>query len=163
MKLSAEHIELLMQEALIEAEKASGLGEVPVGAVIALGGKIIARAHNLVETKKDATAHAEVLAMQEASRALGNWRLKDAVLCVTLEPCTMCIGAAKLSRIPTIIFGANDPRMGAVGSLYDIAIDNRVGPAPRIIRGVREDECRRMLSSFFEQRRASTDSSRMLT
>ena len=151
-----------MQEALIEAEKASSLGEVPVGAVIALGGKIIARAHNLVETKKDATAHAEVLAMQEAGRALGNWRLKDAVLCVTLEPCTMCIGAAKLSRIPTIIFGANDPRMGAVGSLYDIAIDNRVGPAPRIIRGVRGAECRKILSSFFEERRVSSNNSRML-
>ncbi|NDC39037.1 MAG: nucleoside deaminase [Proteobacteria bacterium] len=162
MKLTADFIDHLMEQALAEAEKAAKIGEVPVGAVVAVQNKIISRAHNLVETKKDASAHAEVLAMQQASSTLSNWRLNNAVLCVTLEPCTMCIGALRLSRIGTIIFGAEDPRMGAVGSLYDLSIDDRLGAPPRVIRGIREAQCRTQLSSFFEELRTERSSGRVL-
>jgi tRNA(adenine34) deaminase len=162
MKLSAEFIEHLMEQALEEAHKASKIGEVPVGAVVAVENKIIARAHNLVESKKDASAHAEVLAIQQASSSIGNWRLTDAVLCVTLEPCTMCIGASRLARIPTIVFGVDDPRMGAVGSLYDISVDERLGPPPRVIRGIKEAQCRTVLSSFFEELRTERSGGRTL-
>ena len=140
----------LMTEALLGAEKAASLGEVPIGAVIAHSGRIIARAHNLIETKKDATAHAEVLAIRQASEVLGNWRLSECVLCVTLEPCVMCMGAIKLSRIPFLVFGANAPVLGAAGSLCDLT---NVGPELQVVPGVKEAECAAILKNFFAVRR----------
>ena len=161
MKITTEFIEILMEQALLEAQKGETSGEVPVGAVIAVNGEIIARAHNEVEMRRDASAHAEILAMREASRVLENWRLKEAVLCVTLEPCTMCIGALRLARVPTVVFGAEDPRLGALGSLYDLSIDDRVGPLPHVIRGIQARKCKGLLSKFFEKRR-TTDTQRVL-
>ena len=138
-----------MQEALIEAQKAAALGEVPVGAVIAHNGSIIARAHNLTESETDATGHAEILAIRAASKVIGNWRLSEATLVVTLEPCTMCAGAIKLSRVSTVVFGTLDPRAGGMGSLYDVSADTRTGPPPRVVTGVCEETCRKILKDFF--------------
>ncbi len=142
-----------MSAALKQAQLAASCGEVPVGAVLAHAGKIIAEAHNLTETNHDATCHAEILVIRQASRTLENWRLADSILVVTLEPCGMCATAIKLARIPTLVFGIADPRAGAVGSLYDLSQDSRTGPPPRVISGVRAEECRELLRSFFEKRR----------
>ncbi len=140
-----------MHAALEQAQAGAAQGEVPVGAIVVVGGEIVSRAHNEVESGKDASAHAEILAMRRAALSAGDWRLNDALLCVTLEPCTMCIGAAKLARIPTIVFGAEDPRLGAVGSLYDLSQDARNGPVPRVIRGIEEERCRNLLQEFFKR------------
>lgn len=145
--------EKLMRLALQQAELAAQRGEVPVGAVIARDFEIIAVAHNLVETEKDASRHAEMIVLQEASKKLGDWRLKDLTLCVTLEPCSMCIGAAKLARVDSIIFGAEDPEKGACGSLFDLSQDARVGPNPRLITGILANESISLLRSFFRQKR----------
>lgn len=153
MSLSQELIDHLMTEALSEAEKAFLENEVPVGAVVSYRDKIIARAHNTVEKDKQVSSHAEVLAMQFASKVIGDWRLTECILCVTLEPCSMCIGAIRLSRIGTIIYGASDPRLGACGSLFDLSQDPRLGATPRVISGVREDDCRNLLQEFFIQQR----------
>lgn len=144
-----------MSEALKEASLGAGKGEVPVGAVIAVNGAIVARAHNLTETVSFVGAHAEMLAIQEASRLSANWRLSESVLCVTLEPCTMCFGAARLSRIPTIIYGAGDSRQGAIGSLYDLSTDTRLGPPIKVIRNHMAEECSRLLRDFFASKRGS--------
>lgn len=143
-----------MGEALDEAKKAAVLGEVPVGVVLAVDGKIVARAYNLVESSIDATAHAEMLAMHTLSRAQSNWRLSNVVLCATLEPCVMCTGAIRLARIPTVIFGAGDSRFGAMGSVYNLLQPDRTGAPPTVIGGVRADEARALLQSFFAARRA---------
>lgn len=154
MQYSKAALTDLMQEALKEAQTAGRKGEVPVGAVIVIGEKIISRAHNLVESLKDVSAHAEMLAIRQASQSIGNWRLSEAVLCVTLEPCPMCIGAIRLARIPTIVFGAHDPRLGAVGSLFDLGSDSRLGSVPRIIQGIEEKACSEILTNFFTSKRA---------
>lgn len=158
LRFSASQLEELMEEALSEAEIAASLGEVPVGAVIARrlgsGIEIIATAHNEVERRSDASAHAEMLAIQRASSAGGNWRLDDCVLAVTLEPCTMCAGAIKLARIPVVVFGADDPVMGAFGSLYDLSDLAARSPAPRIISGILAEKCSAVLKDFFETRRS---------
>lgn len=154
METTPEFLEWLMRHALEQARAAESLGEVPVGAVVAVGGEIVARAHNLTESLKDPSAHAELLAIRSATAKAENWRLSDAVLCVTLEPCSMCAGAIKLSRIPLLVFGAPDPKAGAVGSLYDLLADPRSGPAPRVITGVLADECGSILTTFFSRRRA---------
>jgi len=139
--------EFLMTEALKEAEKAAALNEVPVGAVLAVNGEIVARAHNRTESDSCVSAHAEILVIQEASRVRKNWRLEDAVLCVTLEPCTMCTGAILLSRIPVVILGAGDSRQGAMGSLYDLSSSVDL----RVIRNVGEQRCREILREFFKR------------
>lgn len=153
MKISSETASLLMKEALLEAEKAFHAEEVPVGAVISYRGKIIARAYNEVEQRKDATAHAEMLAISRASEAIGDWRLSESILCVTLEPCSMCTGASRLSRIPAIIYGVSDERMGACGSIYDLSVDKRMGPVPRVIAGVEAEKCLELLQKFFRGKR----------
>jgi tRNA(adenine34) deaminase len=112
-------------------------------------GEIIARAHNEVEKRPDAAAHAELLTIQRACEHQKNWRLSDTVLCVTLEPCTMCLGAIKLARIPTVVFGASDPRLGACGSIYDLSSNPALGSETRIIRGVQENLCKDLLNQFF--------------
>ena len=153
MTITPEYIDYLMTSAYAEAAKAAQIGEVPVGAVISAQGKIVSRTHNLTEKLYDPTAHAEVLAIQVAAAERRNWRLEDAILCVTLEPCTMCIGAIKAARIPVVIFGASDPKAGAVGSIYDLSQDCRTGTPPRIISGARAEECAEILTRFFESRR----------
>ena len=140
-----------MRIALEQAQLAASIGEVPVGAVVARENKIISSAHNRMEADKDASAHAEILAIRAASKELANWRLEDCVLCVTLEPCTMCLGAIKQARIPTVVFGASDPRLGACGSLYDLSIDPRNGPVPRIISGFEQEKCSALLKDFFSK------------
>jgi len=142
-----------MQAALAAAGEAAVRGEIPVGAIVSINNKIVATASNRTEELKDATAHAEILAIREASAKVQNWRLEDAILCVTLEPCTMCAGAIRNARIGTVIYGASDPERGALGSLYDIGHEARLGPSPRIIEGIMSQECTSILDSFFKRLR----------
>lgn len=152
---TAEQVNLLMNEALREAKHAAAAGEVPVGAVISHSGTIIGRGHNLTETQSTVSAHAEMLAINQASQKLGGWRLSECILCVTLEPCTMCLGAIRLARIPTLVFGAGDSRQGAIGSLYDLSQDPRLGDPIRVIRNIKQPECEEILSQFFKRLRVS--------
>ena len=139
-----------MEQALIEAERAMKAGEVPVGAVILWGDGIVARAHNLRESRCDPIAHAECLAIAEAARVLGRWRLDAATIVVTLEPCIMCMGAILQARIPRLVYGAADPKAGAAGTLYDLGDDPRLNHKVEVLRGVREAEASRLLRGFFE-------------
>lgn len=154
-KLTSSQITELMDQALAEARAAELRKEVPVGAVVAIGSKIIGRGSNRTEELKDASAHAEILAIREAGNMMQNWRMEDAIICVTLEPCTMCAGAIRNARIGTVIFGASDPDKGACGSLYDLLLDPRLGPAPRVIEGMQGKECEIMLKKFFQVKRNS--------
>jgi tRNA(adenine34) deaminase len=142
--------EAFMRLALDEARRAMQKGEVPVGCVIVgEGGSVIARGHNMRESTQDPTAHAEVVAIREASAACGSWRLTGAALYVTLEPCAMCMGAIVLSRIRRVVFGCRDPKAGAVGSVYAIGVDGRLNHRVEVSGGVLEVECSRLLSEFF--------------
>lgn len=143
-----------MREALGEAERALALGEVPVGAVVARGDAILSRAHNLRETLRDPTAHAEVLALREAARALGDWRLTGCSLFVTLEPCAMCAGAIVLARVERVIYGARDAQRGCCGSVYRISEDAALGHTVPATGGVLEGLCEALLRAFYAARRA---------
>ena len=144
-----------MGEALRQAAKAYEQGEVPVGAVVVRGGKIIARAFNQVEELKDATAHAEMLALTQAENAVGDWRLTDCTLYVTKEPCPMCAGAIVHTRLARVVFGANDPKGGAAGGALNLLQFPTLNHRCDITGGVRAEECRARLKDFFaEQRRA---------
>ncbi|WP_281754490.1 tRNA adenosine(34) deaminase TadA [Thermodesulfovibrio yellowstonii] len=145
--------EYFMKEALKEAEKAYEKGEIPVGALIVVNGEIISKAHNIKETTFDPTAHAEILAIREAARILGAWRLTDATLYVTKEPCIMCSGAIVNSRIKRLVYGCNDPKGGAVVSLYNILNDKRLNHQVEITNGILEEECRAILKRFFKELR----------
>lgn len=138
-----------MKMAIEEAKKASDIGEVPIGAVIVKNDEIIARAHNLRESKKDPTAHAEYLAIQKASKFLNSWRLEECQLYVTLEPCVMCAGAIVMSRIPHVIYGAKDPKGGCAGSLMDLLQEPRFNHRARVEIGVMEEACSQLLTEFF--------------
>jgi tRNA(adenine34) deaminase len=142
-----------MRLALAEAEKAVACGETPVGAVLVIGGEVIAAAHNMRETWQDPTAHAESIVLREAATRLGRWRLFDATLYVTLEPCLMCAGALVLSRVDRVVYGCRDPKAGALGSVYDVVRDGRLNHQYRITPGVLEADCGALLSGFFEKRR----------
>lgn len=142
-----------MAKAIAEARKAEGKHEVPIGCVIVRDGRIIARAHNLRESRQDPAAHAELLAIRKAAAKLGSWRLLNTTLYVTLEPCLMCMGAIILARIPTVVFGCFDPKAGAAGSLYDLSNDPRLNHRFELVSGVRADECSHQLSSFFAELR----------
>jgi tRNA(adenine34) deaminase len=142
-----------MKIALEEAREAYRLGEVPVGAVLVLDGNILARAHNSPITKNDPSAHAEMLALRQAGNAIGNYRLAGAELYVTLEPCAMCAGAIIQARLARVIFGARDPKCGAVGSLYNILTDERLNHQAEITEGILQKECGEILSRFFQQKR----------
>ena len=144
--------EELMAMALSEAMIGASIGEVPVGAVIVKDGEVIATAHNLRENGGGATAHAELLAINEACEALGSWRLSGCELYVTLEPCPMCAGAIINSRLDRVIFGAKDPRMGALGSLINLN-DYPLGYKVKITEGVLAEESQRLMSDFFKERR----------
>jgi tRNA(adenine34) deaminase len=143
-----------MQEALALARAAAAAGEVPVGAVALCDGAVVGRGANRREAALDPTAHAELLAIQEAARALGRWRLSGVTLVVTLEPCAMCAGAMVLARIDRLVYGARDPKAGAVGSLMDLSRDPRLNHRFAVDGGVRADECGALLRDFFRSRRA---------
>ena len=138
-----------MEEALIEAQKAAALGEVPIGAVIVYQNEIIARAHNLRETTQNALTHAESMAIQEACKKIGSWRLEETTLYVTLEPCPMCAGAILQSRIPRVVYGARDVKAGCVDSLYRLLNDARFNHECDVTEGVMMDECGQILTDFF--------------
>ena len=142
-----------MREALLEAEKAVRIGEVPIGAVVVRDGVVVGRGHNLRETGKDPTAHAEILALREASRTLGGWRLTDAVLYVTLEPCPMCAGALVQARVKRLVFGARDPKAGCAGTLLNLVAFPAFNHQLSVTAGVLEEECAAVLRRFFQSLR----------
>lgn len=144
---------IFMKEALREAEKAYTKGEVPIGAVIVYGDKIIARAHNLKEERQDPTAHAEILAIRDAALYLNSWRLKDTTIYVTLEPCPMCAGALVQARVDTLVFGLWDGKAGAAGSLINIAHFPKFNHRIEIFGGIMEEECKHIMQRFFAKRR----------
>ena len=143
----------LMGEALKEAKIAAEEGEMPVGCVIALDGEIIARGHNLREKTNDPTAHAEIVAMRRAAQKLGSWRLENAVMYVTLEPCPMCAGAISQARIARLVYGASDPDYGCAGSVYRIPEDPAFRHFCRCEGGLMAEECLEILRCFFQKRR----------
>ncbi len=143
-----------MLQALAEAEKAGQAGEVPVGAVIVdSGGEVLSRAHNRVISLSDPTAHAEILAIRDAAAIVGNYRLLNTTLYVTVEPCPMCTGAMVHARIQRLVFGAADPKWGAAGSLFQLAADHRLNHRLDVISGICKDECRQLMQTFFRSRR----------
>jgi tRNA(adenine34) deaminase len=146
-------IDEAMEEALALARAAAAAGEVPVGAVALHDGAIVGRGANRREVDRDPTAHAELLAIQEAARTLGRWRLSGVTLVVTLEPCAMCAGAMVLARIDKLVYGAADPKAGAAGSLLDVTNDPRLNHRFSVERGVRAEECGALLREFFRARR----------
>lgn len=142
-----------MDLAIEEAKKAYKIGEVPVGAIIVKNGEVIAKAYNIKEKLKDTTAHAEILAIRKASSVLGQWRLLDCEMYVTLEPCIMCAGAIVQSRIKKLIFGAYDKRFGGCRSLYRLLDEGNLNHKVEVVEGVEEERCSMLLSSFFKERR----------
>lgn len=159
----APHVddERYMQLALEQARQAQLLGEVPIGAVIVADGRILAAAGNRRETWQDPTAHAELIALREAAKRTGSWRLEGATLYVTLEPCVMCMGGIILARVPRLVYGARDPRVGAVGSIYDFSCDHRFNHAVGVTEGILAAECSEMLSDFFRQLRQKKKAAKM--
>ena len=150
-----------MREALAEAEKAYALGEVPIGAVVVFEDKIIGRGHNQREILKDSTAHAEILAMREAAGHIGDWRLSGATLYSTIEPCPMCAGAIVQFRVSMLVYGAPDPKAGAVDSLVDLVRDPRFNHRVEVVAGVLEEECRSIIRRFFRSLREKKDAGEM--
>jgi tRNA(adenine34) deaminase len=142
-----------MRLALHQAEQALKHDDVPIGAVVVRGEDVIAAAHNERERLQDPTAHAEILAIREAARVCGSWRVLDATIYVTLEPCAMCAGAIVLARIPEVVYGAADPKAGACGSVLDVLGEPRLNHRPRVTGGVLAEESGRLLSEFFAARR----------
>jgi len=150
---STIHIEW-MKMALQEAVKARHKGEVPIGAVVVADDMImLAAEHNRTVTLNDPTAHAEILALRSAAAKIGNYRLLNTTLYVTVEPCPMCMGAAIHARVARLVFGTHDPKWGAVGSLFNFADDRRFNHQPEVIKGVCKDECKRLLQNFFKEKR----------
>jgi tRNA(adenine34) deaminase len=143
----------LMEVALAEASEGAEAGEVPVGAVVAVGDRIVARRHNERESLIDPTAHAELLALRDAAAKVGSWRLAGATLVVTLEPCPMCAGAAWAARLDRVVWGAPNPDAGALGSLYHLGADPRLNHEFELGHGVRAEECASLLADFFAERR----------
>ncbi len=140
--------------AIEQAQLAGSIGEVPIGAVITdQNNNLISSAHNLRETNQDPTAHAEIIAIRQASEKLQNWRMEGTTLYVTLEPCAMCIGAIVLARISRLVFGARDPKAGAVYSVYNIGTDNKLNHTVEVVEGVCEAECSNLLKDFFKDLR----------
>jgi len=146
----------LMGQALEQARTALGAGEVPVGAVVvAADGTIVGRGYNHPISSHDPTGHAEIMALREAARSIGNYRLTGMTLVCTLEPCVMCAGAIVHARIARLVFGAYDPKAGAAGSIYNVVSDPRLNHQPEVVSGVREAECRQLLQEFFIWKRKS--------
>jgi len=153
---------LWMEQALAEARRAGELGEVPVGAVVVLGGEVIGRGHNRREIDQDPLAHAEVFAIREAAARVGSWRLTGCSLYVTLEPCAMCSGALVLSRIDRLVYAASDPKAGFCGSLGNLVEDPRLNHRLALVRGVLERESATLLREFFAALRRDSAGSRVL-
>lgn len=151
---------LFMREALRLAQLAQSLGEVPIGAVLVRAGKVVGQGYNLRETSQDPTTHAEMIAIRQAATSLGSWRLLDCTLYVTLEPCVMCMGAIILARIPRLVYGCRDPRVGAAGSIYNFAGDERFNHRVETTEGILGEECSALLSGFFQERRAEKKAER---
>ncbi len=145
--------EVAMGLAIAEAERAGAHGDVPVGAVVVRDGVVIAARHNEREASGDPTAHAEILALRDAAASVGHWRLHDCMLVVTLEPCFMCAGALVNARIGRVVYGATDPKAGAVGSLADVLADARLNHRPSVTTGVLGERCGALLRTFFATRR----------
>ena len=145
--------EQAMRAALAEAARALEHGDVPVGAVVVVSGRVVSARHNERELRQDPTAHAEILALADAAAALGTWRLDRATVVVTLEPCPMCAGALVAGRVGRLVFGADDPKSGACGSLYNLCVDPRLNHDVALTSGVLGDECGAVLTSFFAARR----------
>jgi tRNA(adenine34) deaminase len=145
--------EAWMREAIVEARKAEAITEVPIGAVIVYEGQIIGRGHNLRETSLDPTAHAEMIAIREASMRLEAWRLSGCTLYVTLEPCPMCAGAIVQSRIDRVVYGTADPKAGCAGTLMNLLQEERFNHRTEIVEGVLQEECARLLTDFFRRLR----------
>ena len=153
MGASGDPDDRLMRVALEEARAAGAEGDVPVGAVVARGDEVVARAGNARERERDPTAHAEILALRQAARAVGSWHLEGCTLYVTLEPCAMCAGALVLARIDRLVLGAPDPKAGFAGSLGDIVRDGRLNHEVEVTVGVLAEECGEVLRAFFAERR----------
>ncbi len=142
-----------MRLALREAELALAHDDVPVGAVVVARGEVIGAGHNERELRQDPSAHAEMIALRDAARRLGSWRVLDAVLYVTLEPCAMCAGAIVLARVPRVVYGCTDPKAGAAGSVLDVLAEPRLNHRPAVAGGLLADECAGLLRAFFASRR----------
>ena len=142
-----------MREAIAEAQKAYAIGEVPIGAVVVLNGQIIGRGHNLRETLKDSTAHAEIVAMREAAQQIGDWRLDGSTVYCTVEPCPMCAGAMIQFRVRTLIYGTQDLKAGAVDSIMDVLREPRFNHQVAVVSGILEEECREIIQRFFRELR----------
>lgn len=145
--------EYYMRLALREASRAPEHEDIPVGAVVVSNGEVIGAGHNEREVRADPTAHAEMIALRDAARALGSWRVLDSVLYVTLEPCAMCAGAIVLARVPRVVFGTADPKAGAAGSVLNVLADSRLNHRPRVESGLLAEECADLLRAFFATRR----------
>jgi len=145
--------EYFMRLALREAARALEHDDVPIGAVVVQGGEVIGAGHNERELRADPTAHAEMIALREAARALGSWRVLDSVMYVTLEPCAMCAGAIVLARLPRLVFGATDPKAGAAGSVFNVLEEPRLNHRPQVESGLLAEDCADLLRSFFAPRR----------
>ena len=145
--------EAFMKEALKEAQAALEKGEVPIGAVLVKEERILGRGHNVREGKRDPTAHAEIIALQEGSRALNSWRLTGTTLYVTVEPCPMCAGALIQARVKRLVFGVRDSKAGVCGSLYNLVQDDRFNHQIEVVEGIMEQDCRRIMQEFFQKLR----------
>jgi tRNA(adenine34) deaminase len=145
--------EYFMQMAIRDAQTALEHGDVPIGAVVVCDGEVVGKGRNERELRQDPTAHAEVIALREAARALGSWRILDSVLYVTLEPCAMCAGAIVLARVPRVVFGCTDPKAGAAGSVLDVLAEPRLNHRPEVAGGLLAPECAALLQDFFSSRR----------
>jgi tRNA(adenine34) deaminase len=145
--------EYFMRLALREATRALEHDDVPIGALVVRDGEVIGTGHNEREVRADPTAHAEMIALREAARAIGSWRVLDAVLYVTLEPCAMCAGAIVLARVPRVVFAATDPKAGAAGSVFDILAEPRLNHRPQVAAGLLAEESADLLRAFFATRR----------
>jgi tRNA(adenine34) deaminase len=145
--------EYFMRLALREAERALEHDDVPIGAVVAREGEVIAAAHNERELRQDPTAHAEIIALREAARVTGSWRILGAVMYVTLEPCAMCAGALVLARVPRVVYGTTDPKAGAAGSVLDVLAEPRLNHRPEVAGGLLAEESAGLLTEFFRTRR----------
>ncbi|MAG17474.1 MAG: tRNA-specific adenosine deaminase [Phycisphaerae bacterium] len=142
-----------MRLAIKQAQRGAEQDEVPVGAVVYRGNELLATAHNLRESGNDPTAHAEILALRNAAKTIGSWRLTDCTIAVTLEPCPMCTGALVNARIARLVYGAADPKMGCVDTLYQLCGDSRFNHRVQVVAGIMADECGQLLTTFFEARR----------
>src|SRR5438270_12213609 len=144
--------EYFMRLAIREAVQALDHGDVPIGAVVVSDGEVIGAGHNERELRQDPTAHAEIVALREAARALGSWRVLDSVLYVTLEPCAMCAGAIVLARVPRVVFGTTDPKAGAAGSVLNVLAEPRLNHRPQVESGLLAEDCADLLRAFFGSR-----------